>query len=143
MTVKANNQFARTIDGFMKELMNDIPSNMSRSLREEVLHFPPVNIFETEQAYQVEMLVPGYQKSDFVISLEKDVLTVSSEKKADQPEERKQLRKEFTFRAFRRSFTLDEKINAEGIVARYENGILAIELPKKEQAVNKRDIEIL
>ena len=143
MTIKSNNQFARTIDGFVKEIMNDFPSNMTKTLREEVLHFPPVNIYETPEAYSVEMSVPGYQKNDFTINLENNVLTVSSEKKADAEAERKQLRREFTYRAFKRSFTLDEKINADAISAKYENGILIIGLPKKESVISKRDIEIL
>ncbi len=144
MTVKANSQFARTIDGFMKEIMNDLPSAMTKTLREDVLHYPPVNIFETPTSYQVQMSVPGFQKNDFSINLENNVLTVSSEKKAEQVEEdRKQIRKEFTYRAFKRSFTLDEKINADAIQAKYENGLLVIDLPKKESVLNKRDIEVL
>lgn len=74
------------------------------------------------------------EKSDFNIKLEQNILTISAEKKEEvKNEDEKHIRKEFSYRAFKRSFTLDEKIEASGIAAKYENGILKLELPKKEE----------
>jgi HSP20 family protein len=92
-----------------------------------------VNIVETKDAYQVELSAPGFEKADFSIQLDNNLLTISTEKKEEKREESdKLIRKEFTYRGFKRSFTIDEKIDAENIAAKYENGILKLELPKKE-----------
>ncbi|RYY50180.1 MAG: Hsp20/alpha crystallin family protein [Chitinophagaceae bacterium] len=144
MTLKVNNNFSRSIDGMMKDLFNEFPSTASRTFREDVLNFPPVNIVEKAEAYLVELLVPGYDKADFNVKLDDKILTISTEKKeATLAEGQKMIRKEFTYKSFKRSFTLDDKINADNISAKYENGILKLELPKKEdQKAAAKDISI-
>ena len=144
MTLKVNNNFSGSIDGMMKELFNEFPSTASRTFREDVLNFPPVNIVEKSNAYQVELLVPGYEKTDFNVKLDDKILTISTEKKEQNVEsDEKMIRKEFTYKSFKRSFTLDDKIDAENISAKYENGILKLELPKKEdQKAAAKDISI-
>lgn len=140
--VKVNNY--RPFDGFMKELFNEFPSAVSKAVREDVLHYPPVNIIETKDAYHVELSVPGYEKADFTIKLDNKLLTVSTERKEDAlKEDEKSIRKEFGSKAFKRSFTVDEKIESENIAARYENGILKLALPKREVVNNTKDINIL
>ena len=131
--VKVNNPLSRSIDGFMKDFLSEFPSTVSKTFREDVLHFPPVNIQETPEAYLLDLSVPGYEKNDFKINLEANVLTISSEKKTEETkEENKSIKTEFSYKAFKRSFTIDEKIDAENISAKYENGILKLELPRKE-----------
>lgn len=96
--------------------------------------FPPANIYETKDEFQVELLVPGRKKEDFKISLDNQLLTIAFEapgKKEDDA--RKQVKKEFSLRSFSRSFNLDEKIDAEGIQAKYEDGVLALTLPVREE----------
>lgn len=104
----------------------------------------PVNIKETDKAYQLDVIAPGLKKEDFNITVEKDVLSVSFEKKEDKNESTdKFIRNEYQFRSFKRSFTLTEKIDAAGISAGYTDGILSIALPKAEPAapsVKKIDI---
>ncbi len=80
----------------------------------------------------MEFNVPGRNKEDFKLNIEKDLLTVIYEKK-EETQPYKTIRKEFVFSSFKRSFSLDEKINAEAIEAKYENGILKVYLPKKEE----------
>ena len=131
--VKVNNQFSKTFDGMMKDLFNDFPAAVNKAVREDVLHFPPVNIVEKPTSYQLEVAAPGFEKADFNIKLDAKTLTISTEKKETAQEETdKLIRKEFSYRAFKRSFTIDEKIDADKITAKYENGILILELPKKE-----------
>ncbi len=97
-----------------------------------------MNIQESKEAYALDILVPGWSKEDFKINLENNVLTISAEKKAEQKnEDQKQIRREFSFRSFKRSFSLDETVDAEKIQAKYENGVLQIQLPKKEQDLPK------
>ena len=142
--VKMNNNY-KSIDGFMKEILNEFPSAVSKAVREDVLHYPPVNIIDKASIYSVELSVPGYIKADFSIKLDNNVLTVSTEKKEQSSvENEKFIRTEFALKSFKRSFTLNEKIDTENIVARYENGILVIELPKKENFnAGAKDINIL
>lgn len=132
--VKVNNPLSRSIDGFMKDFLTEFPSTVSKTFREDVLHFPPVNITETPEAYLVDLSVPGYDKSDFKVNLDENVLTISSEKKHEETKTdgNKVIKTEFSYKAFKRSFTIDEKIDAEKISAKYENGILKLELPRKE-----------
>ena len=130
--VKMNNNY-RPLDGLMKEFLNEFPSAVSKTVREDVLHYPPVNITDRKENYLVELSAPGYAKPDFIIKLDSNVLTVSTEKKDEEVmENEKLIRKEFGFKSFKRSFTLNEKIDTENIIARYENGILMLTLPKKE-----------
>ncbi|RZJ69127.1 MAG: Hsp20/alpha crystallin family protein [Flavobacterium sp.] len=107
---------------------------------------PPVNIKETADSYSVELMAPGFKKESFNIELDKELLTISSQIKAEEKTEGtdgKFTRKEFAAASFRRSFTLPETVNEENINASYEDGILKITLPKKEEAPkSKRVIEI-
>lgn len=131
--VKVNRPLNRTFEGFMNDFFNDFPVAVSKTFREDVMSFPPINITEKENAYQIELAAPGYDKADFKINMEGNVLNISSEKKDEQKEETdKSIRREFSYKAFKRSFTLDEKIDVEKIDARYENGVLKLELPKKQ-----------
>jgi HSP20 family protein len=132
--VKVNNSFSKTFDGMMKDLLNEFPAAVNKTVREDVLHFPPVNIVEKADQYQVEIAAPGFEKTDFHVKLEGKILTISTEKKefAVDPAD-KMIRQEFGYKAFRRSFTIDEKIDPENISAKYENGILVLGLPKKEE----------
>lgn len=101
---------------------------------------PAVNIRETNENYQVEVAAPGMQKKDFKVELDGNLLTISSEK-SDQKEEvdtEKYTRKEFSYQAFQRSFTLPkEVVDADKIQAKYEDGLLHLLIPKKEEAKQK------
>ena len=136
--VKVNNPIAKTFDGLMNELFNEFPSTVGKSVRENVLGYPAVNILEKSTSYQLEVAAPGMEKTDFTIKLDGNLLTISAVKKEETTEENvKQIRKEFSFKSFKRSFTLDEKIDASNISAQYEKGILHVSLPKKEVAANE------
>lgn len=135
--VKVSNPINRSFDGLMNELFNELPLSFGKSIREDVLHFPPANILEKNGLYQIELAAPGMEKTDFNVKLDGQVLTISAEKKTEKNSETdKVIRKEFSTKSFKRSFTLDEKIDAANITARYENGILTLELPKKDEVKN-------
>jgi HSP20 family protein len=128
-TLKFNQPTLKTLDSFLDNLLNDLPVSRNTSA-----NFPAVNICETNENYELEFNVPGRKKEDFKITIDKNILTVSFEKNEENKEEKKQfIKREFATESFKRSFTVDEKINAEGINAKYENGILMITLPKKEE----------
>ncbi len=96
---------------------------------------PAVNIKEMEKGFEIEVAVPGLNKEDFSITLDKGLLTVSSESKMENKEESdRYTRKEFSFSSFRRSFSLPDSVDADKIKAVHENGILKIVLPKIDEA---------
>ena len=95
----------------------------------------PANICETEKTYEMQLMAPGLKKEDFKLNVDRNVLHISYEHKDEQKETNgKWLRKEYRLQTFRRSFTLNDKINVSGIAAKYDDGILNITLPKKESA---------
>ncbi len=131
--VKVNNPIAKSFDGFFNDFLNELPA-FGKTLKENAFGFPPVNITETENTYGIEVAAPGFDKADFNIKLDGDLLTLSAEKKQETKDETaKAIRREFSYKSFKRSFTLDEKIDAANIAAKYENGVLKVELPKKEE----------
>jgi len=106
---------------------------------------PSVNIVEENNAYQIEMAVPGLSKKDIRIDLDNDLLTISYEKEESKDEtSRNYLKREFSFASFSRSFQLPDTIDSENIKANHTDGILSISLPKKEEVVTKaqKSIEI-
>ena len=99
---------------------------------------PAVNIKEDDNGFEVEMAVPGMTKKDFAINLENNMLSISSEKQSkDEKKEGNYSRKEFSYQSFSRSLSLPESADDGKINAKYENGILFISIPKKEEAKPK------
>ena len=96
---------------------------------------PAVNITDEKGEYKVSLAVPGMKKDDFNIDIEGNLLTISCEKEVSKEEkEKKFTRKEYSFSSFSRTFTLPEEVNKEKIEAHYENGVLSLSLPKREEA---------
>ena len=109
-----------------------------------VTRVPAVNISETENNYHVELAVPGLKKEDFKLSLEQNVLTISVEQSNEQQDNQKNYSKrEFSYSSFVRSFTIPESADDNNINATYTDGILSIDIAKREEAkVMRRQIEI-
>ena len=111
----------------------------NRNYSETNTTVPSVNIKENADAFNVEMAVPGFDKKDFKIALDHNVLTISSEKKVENEtkEGERFTRHEYSYQSFSRSFTLPEAANGDKISAKYDNGILNVEIPKREEAKPK------
>ena len=136
--VKFNRKpFEGTFNTFVDDLFTELPAFIKNEFNNgERKSFVPVNVKETEKTYQLEIVAPGFEKTDFTVNLDQNLLTISAEKNTSatlstDPNE-KQIRREYSFRSFKRSFTLDEKIDATNIEASYINGVLTLNLPKKE-----------
>ncbi len=111
---------------------------------------PAVNIRETEDDFKVDVAAPGKSKEDFSIELDNDMLTIAATSKEDKETAEntektgKYTRKEFSYETFKRAFSLPETVDSQKISASYENGVLKIAIPKREEAKvqPKRLIEI-
>ena len=133
--VKFNSRpFEGTLNNFVDDLFSELPVLFKTDFNNpERKGSVPVNVKETEKSYLLEVVAPGFEKNDFKVNLDQDLLTISAEKKSEaKAENEKQVRREYSFRSFKRSFTLDEKIDATNIEASYVNGVLILNLPKKE-----------
>src|ERR1700744_1429515 len=130
--VKVNNHGQKSLSNFVDEFFQGWPA--AGLGRDDSYNFPPVNVHETADAYHLELSAPGRTKEDFKLTVDNGQLVVSFEKKEEtKTEDYKTIRKEFSFKSFKRSFNLDDRIDASAIQAKYENGVLKLLLPKKEQ----------
>jgi len=141
--VKFNNNRSNTLLPGFNDVFESIFNDTFFTDR-MVTRVPAVNISETENNYHVELAVPGLKKEDFKLSLEQNVLTISVEQSNEQQDNQKNYSKrEFSYSSFVRSFTLPESADDNHINATYTDGILSIDIAKREEAkVMRRQIEI-
>ncbi|HLO82954.1 MAG TPA: Hsp20/alpha crystallin family protein [Chitinophagaceae bacterium] len=132
----------RKVNSFFEDFFSQFPSRLVND--DFVSTSVPVNIRETEGAYAIEVVAPGMDKGDFKVNVDNNILTISAEKKAESNKENERMvRREYSYKSFARTFTLDETINADNIQAKYDNGVLHIELPKKTEAkIQPKEISI-
>ena len=123
-------------DFFNRDLFNWNSSNFSNTNTT----IPAVNIKETAENYEVEVAAPGMTKKDFKVELDGNMLTISSEKtnQKEENDNERYSRKEFSYQSFQRTFNLQkEVVDIEKIQAKYENGLLRLVIPKREEAKQK------
>ena len=105
------------------------------SLNMRSINVPAVNITEDPNQYLLSLAAPGMKKEDFKIDVDGNMLTISSEKEENKEEKNKKFtRKKYSYSSFSRCFSLPEEIKQENIDAKYEDGVLKISLPRKEEA---------
>jgi len=99
---------------------------------------PAVNIIESKDDFAIEVAAPGLEKKDFNVDVHNNVLTISSQKEfKDEQRDEKVMRREFSYTAFKRSFSLPDGADSDKIKASYKDGILTVSIPKKEEAKEK------
>lgn len=142
--VKRRNGFwpsTSSIDEFLSDNFINWPNEMSRGGT-----MPRVNISENDDNFTVEMAAPGMKREDFHVELDNDLLVISSEISQENEDNNNSsfTRKEFSYESFRRSFYLPNTVEADKIKAKYEDGMLRLIIPKKEEAKRKpaRSIKI-
>jgi HSP20 family protein len=143
---------ARRTENFLPSLFdrffrNDLTDWNLSNFSSADTSLPAVNVKETDDDYIIEVAAPGMNKKDFKVNLQNNVLTISSEKKEEKDEsEDNYTRREFCYQSFQRSFTVPgSDVDSDKINATYNNGILSIKLPKREEIKPKpaREIKIL
>ena len=138
--VKINNRPVKTFDSIFDEFFNGVPAHWNGGQKAGSV---PVNIHESKDGFHLEFNAAGRNKEDFKVEVDKGLLTISFEAKetskdaaandATKQDDYKTVRREFSLSSFKRSFNVDEKVNVDNIQAKYENGILKVYLPKKEE----------
>jgi HSP20 family protein len=127
----AERSFNNLMDGFFPTFPSLYRDDFNTGFHR---HSVPVNVKETETGYELEVVAPGFEKTDFKVNLEGQQLTINAEKKEEtENKDEKQLRNEYKYQSFTRSFTVDENIEAANISAKYVNGVLTLNLPRKAE----------
>ncbi len=129
-----NKPIQKSFNSFIDDFFATVPSILSDGASaSDSDSFTPVNVKETENEYVLEVIAPGFQKEDFQVNLDNNTLTISAEQKEITENKNETfIRKEFKQQSFKRSFTIDKNIDAESIVAKYVNGVLTLNLAKKQ-----------
>ncbi|MFA6775741.1 MAG: Hsp20/alpha crystallin family protein [Sphaerochaetaceae bacterium] len=108
------------------------------------LKFPPVDVYETDDAYMMQAELPGYEEKDIDLHIDNHVLHFKSEKHTEEDKHEKYLVRERYTRPFERSFSLPENVNEEAVSARFSDGVLTITIPKDRQIEpQKLDVKIV
>ncbi len=122
-------------------LKNDVHENYVDNFSKQ----PATNVFETDTNFKIEMLLPGFNKEDLQMNFHKNLLTVKvnkGEREENSKEEFRFSRVEFGTFNFEKQFKVPQSVNSDAIDAKFENGVLSIVLPKKEEALEKSPVEI-
>ena len=135
--------FAKVVNDFFND---DFVRNLDENLSVWNGSQPAVNVKEDADGFTLAVAAPGYAKEEIEVKVDENVLTISSDKNEEtmEKEGEKFTRKEFKYASFKRTFTLPETADTTKIAANYENGILNVAIPKKEEAkpLPARTIEI-
>ena len=144
LTRFSNNSYpSRYNRSYNDDVFNDLFNWSNRQVVNTKTSQPSVNIKENEEGFVLELATPGVKKENLKLEINNDILTIASEVKQEKEETKENFsRREFSFQAFSRSFTLPDTVSGDSVKANYENGILTISIPKKEEAKPKPKVEI-
>lgn len=129
---------------FTNGLLNFFDDSFTKAAFNQPTHRPAVNVKENDEAYVLELVAPGREKDNFELEVKDQLLTISyHHEETEASTESGYLRREYRLNNFKRSFHLDKKvINEDLIIANYENGVLLVTLPKREEALPKEPKKI-
>ncbi len=127
---------------FNQPTLSMLDQFFGNALRETERSSHAANIYDTDNSFVIEMAVPGFSKDDIKINIEQQTLNISAEAKSSEIADEKWLRREFSYRNLQRSFILPKTVDIDNISADYQNGMLKVILPRKADAVIKKEIAI-
>lgn len=129
----------QTPDSWFPSLVNDwLQHDLYLSPSTTTMQQPAVNIQETDKVFIMELAVPGFDKKELAVTVENDILSIASEVESNAKADSRYTRREYSYSAFRRTFTIPENVNSKKIDAHYTDGVLTITLPKKEVTVQDK-----
>jgi HSP20 family protein len=133
----------RDLRTLQEEVNRLFSTNLTRAFDDEGIArgawAPSVDIYENKDQIVLEAELPGMNQEDFDLSIENNVITLRGERKFEKTEESDNYhRVERSYGAFTRSFTLPQTVSPEGATAEYNNGVLRVTLPKREETKARR-----
>ena len=136
-------RYDRDLRTLQEELNRLFSTNLSRAFDDEGIGrgawAPSIDIYENKDHIVLEAELPGMNQEDFDLSIENNVITLRGERKFEKTDETDNYhRVERSYGAFTRSFTLPQTVSAEGATAEYNNGVLRVTLPKREEKKARR-----
>ena len=135
-----NNYAPTSFNSLIDRFFND---SLARSGGSAYSFVPRVDILEEEKSFEIHVAVPGVNKEDFKIDVNDNYLTISGERKNSREKKENNFHSvEIQYGTFSRSFTLPENVDANGISAKYVNGILEVSIPKDEKKTLKTTIKV-
>ncbi len=139
--MKTRESFPALFDDFFKPWNEWFDGN---GIMKHTLTVPAVNISEEKEHYKITMAAPGMKKDDFKVDVDGNMMTISAATEEEKEEkDKKYTRKEYNYSSFSRSFTLPEEVNKDKVAAKYDNGVLTLTLPKKEEATTRKGKKIV
>lgn len=142
VNVRPRTRGVRFYNPSFDRVLNELFRNELPTTNGNTKNAPATNVLETAENFKIEVAAPGFDKTDFSVSTEKDVLTIAAKKENTEEANATLRRKEFSYNEFKRTFQLPETVNADAIEAIYNNGILSVTLPKIVEVPAKKKIEI-
>lgn len=142
--MRTNNNLPSLIENFFGRDINDLFNTNMSSFH----NVPAVNVVEHQDGFRIEVAAPGLKKEDFKLNLNHNNLTISGSQETEKEESdkagEKYTRREFSYSSFQRTFTLPTSADTDNIQASYVDGVLKIDVPKREEAKAKppRQIQI-
>jgi len=131
--------FRLSVNDILNHIIKDYSYSENRSTNQ---NYPAVNVIEEEKSFGLEFLVPGFEKENFSITNKDGVLYVKAEAQKKESPKENYIRKSFQIQAFERAFHLPENVNYKTISAKYTNGIIKVEIPKKEDVAINSELNI-
>jgi len=128
----------RSVPGLRNELDRLFEDFFDRSGPTDGRVVPPTDLWETDDAFVVEMEVPGFRRDDLDVAIEKGALTVAGRRDIDAAEDRELHLQERSAGRFRRGFSLPASVRTDEVTAKVDHGVLRVHLPKAEEARTKK-----
>ena len=126
-----------TFDNFFDNFLTLTQNNKSNYMT-----VPRANTIKTENGYSIEMAAPGFSRDEFELDIDRNTLTVSVNTEDTADYEKNVTVREYKFQSFTRSWTLPETANIDSIEARYEAGILYIDVPVEAERRSRKAITV-
>lgn len=142
--IKKNSDYAPSYINLFDDILNRNWNDLFYGNKMQK-NMPSVNIADHDNAYTLEVAAPGYEKDHFKINVENNVLSIKAEIKNEKEDDAKRYaHREYYYASFERQFTLPENVDEEKIEATYKNGVLEIQIPKKnvQPTLPSREINI-
>lgn len=135
----------RTFNNLVDDFLPNFSSLLYENNNSDNPKHIPVNIKEKENEFVIDLIAPGFNKEDFKVNLDNNLLTISAEYKNNAKDKNeKNVRNEYSFCSVKRTFSIGEKTDSENIIAKYNNGVLSVTLPKKSEVkASAKEISIL